>query len=175
MENREKQKEHHYTRIFGWEENPEEYFWEEEGPEESPKENFREERSERENPEEMKRRGYLNHPDRSKDADYPQNSSDARRIWAQARDELIGAIVGLGFPAELGTAIAKHLGSPKAIERMTKYLHRVKPGSVELVVDEMLAIRSEIDAWRERKAAREANAAYNRIMYYGLETEEEEF
>lgn len=42
-------------------------------------------------------------------------------------------IESLGFPAELGEAIAKHLGSPKAMEKMISYLHYVKPKSEELV------------------------------------------
>ena len=97
---------------------------------------------------------------------------DGREQWVQSRDELLRALKSLGFPEELGHAIAKHLGSPKAIDRMTKYLYNVKPKTAELVVDEMLSIRSEIDAWRERKASREANQAYNVLLYYGLDTEE---
>ena len=91
-----------------------------------------------------------------------------QRLWERTRDELVQVIESLGFPAELGAAIAKHLGSPKAMERMISYLHYVKPKSEELVVDEMLAIRSEIDAWREKKASEEANARYNEMLYYGL-------
>ena len=49
----------------------------------------------------------------------------------------------------------------------------VKPGNEELIVDEMLAIRSEVDAWKEKKASEEANARYNEILNYGLGTEEE--
>lgn len=75
----------------------------------------------------------------------------------------------LGFREELGEAIAKNLGSPKAMERMTAYLHYVKPKKEELVVDEMLAICSEIAAWREKKASEEANAKYNEILYQGLD------
>ena len=44
---------------------------------------------------------------------------------------------------------------------MISYLHYVKPKTEELVVDEMLAIRSEIDAWKDKKASEEANARYN--------------
>ena len=88
--------------------------------------------------------------------------------WSKARDDLVRNIVSLGFPAELGEAVARHLGSPKAIERMISYLHYVKPKTEELVVDEMLAIRSEIDAWKEKKASERANARYNEILYYGL-------
>ena len=37
----------------------------------------------------------------------------------------------------------------------------------------MLAIKSEIDAWRQKKEAEAANAAYNEMLYYGLDTEED--
>ena len=98
-----------------------------------------------------------------------------QRLWARTRDDLVRAVESLGFPSELGEVIAKHLGSPKAMERMISYLKYVKPRSEELVVDEMLAIRSEIDAWREVKASREANARYNEMLYYGQDTDEEEW
>ena len=98
---------------------------------------------------------------------------DNREQWVRSRDSLICALKTLGFREDLGHAIAKHLGSPKAIDRMTAYLNYEKPKTEEIVVDEMLAIRSEIDAWREKKAAEEANEAYNRMLYSGLGTEEE--
>ena len=88
--------------------------------------------------------------------------------WARARAELVRAVTQLGFPEELGTAIAKSLGSPKAMRRMTAYLHYEKPKRAELVVDEMLAIQSEIEAWREKMTGREANARYNEMLYYGF-------
>lgn len=51
---------------------------------------------------------------------------------------------------------------------MVGYLENVRPTSEEIVVDEMLAISSEIDAWRDKKAAEEANARYNDIIRNGL-------
>jgi hypothetical protein len=93
----------------------------------------------------------------------------SKKPWSRSRDELIRTLVSLGFREDLGHAIARQLGSPKAIDRMCAYLRYEKPKSVEVVVDEMLAIRSEIDAWREKKATEEANEAYNRIIYDGLE------
>ena len=93
--------------------------------------------------------------------------------WTQARDDLVRAVTALGFPAELGDAIAKHLDSPKAIGRMTAYLHYVRPNRAEEIVDEMLAIRSEIDAWREKKTGRRASVQYNEMLYYGLGDEDE--
>ena len=97
---------------------------------------------------------------------------DNRMEWIRSRDELVNAITQLGFPEELGIQIAKQLGSPKAMSRMLGYLYNVKPRSAELVVDEMLAICSDIDAWKEKKASEEANARYNEMLYYGLGTEE---
>ena len=94
--------------------------------------------------------------------------------WSRVKGELNNSLAELGFPTELGDEIAKNLGSPKAMERMIAYLNNVKPKSEELVVDEMLAIRSEIDAWREKKASQQANARYNEILYYGLEGVDEE-
>lgn len=94
--------------------------------------------------------------------------------WARKRDELVSTIKKLGFPKELGEQIAKQLGSPKAMDRMLAYLYNVKPRTAELVVDEMLAICSDIDTWHNKKAAEEANARYNEMLYYGLGTEDEE-
>lgn len=92
------------------------------------------------------------------------NSNDNKVHWLRARDELISALTGLGYPEELGDAIARHIGYPKGIERMVSYLKQVRPGKVELVVDEMISIRSEIDSWQEKKASQRANAAYNELL-----------
>ena len=94
--------------------------------------------------------------------------SDSRMEWAKARDRLVFAIKDLGFPEELGMEIAKNLGSPKAMGRMISYLSEVKPKSAELIVDEMLAICSDIERWREKKASEEANATYNDFLNNGL-------
>ena len=91
-----------------------------------------------------------------------------KKMWNSAKNELVKAVTDLGFPEELGNEIVKNLGSPKAMQRMTSYLSYVKPKKAELIVDEMLAIRSEIEAWREKKASEEANAAYNEMLYHGF-------
>ena len=96
-----------------------------------------------------------------------------RMLWSSARDDLVMAVVSLGFPAELGEAAARHLGSPRAIERMTVYLHDAKPTDAAVLVDEMLAIRAEIDAWKEKKAGIQANVEYNKLLYYGLDDRDE--
>ena len=86
---------------------------------------------------------------------------DDRRLWEYSRNNLMNAVRALGFPEELGEAIIKNLGSPKAMDRMRAYLENVKPKSAELVVDEMLAIRAE-------KESIEANGRYNEILNEGL-------
>jgi hypothetical protein len=95
-----------------------------------------------------------------------------RDEWARSRDELVMAIRSLGFPDELGEQLAKMLGSPKAMQRMMAYLYNVKPNTAELIVDEALAICSDIDRWKEKKASEAANAKYNEMLYYGFDEEE---
>ena len=89
--------------------------------------------------------------------------------WTRTRDRLVEAMVRLGFREDLGEAVAKNLGSPKAMERMISYLVNVKPRTEELLIDEMLAICSEIEAWKEKKASQEANARYNEMLRRGLD------
>ena len=71
--------------------------------------------------------------------------------WSRTKERLISELKTLGFPKELGDEVARQLGGIKALERMIAYLKYVKPRSAELVVDEMLAICSEIGAWRKKK------------------------
>lgn len=101
--------------------------------------------------------------------DRNKTMTDSQREWQLSKRSLMEELRVLGFRRELGEAIAANLGSPKAMRRMTSYLRQVKPRSEELVVDEMLAICSEIAAWKEKKASEEANARYNEILYYGLD------
>ena len=81
--------------------------------------------------------------------------------WLIEKENMTKALEELGHPRALADQIAKNLGSPKAMRRMTSYLQYVKPVKVELVVDEMLAICSEINAWKDKKLSEEANASYN--------------
>jgi hypothetical protein len=97
---------------------------------------------------------------------------DFKRVWAYSKDNLMTAMRSLGFPDELGEAVVKNLGSPKAMDRMTSYLRNVRPTTPELVVDEMLAIRSVVETWKARKESLEANAAYNEVLNNGLGDDE---
>ena len=92
----------------------------------------------------------------------------APESWKAAYRELIETIVRMGYPEELGKAVAKNLGSEKTMRRMTAYLHSAKPRSAEEIADEMLAIMSDRERWIRKKKAEEANARYNELLYYGL-------
>ena len=95
--------------------------------------------------------------------------TQAQRQWQRACDDLVREIRDLGYPEEFGKDIARILGSPKAIDRMAAYLRYARPESAEIIADEVLALRSEIDEWKKKKAAQEANARYNEILFYGVD------
>ena len=79
---------------------------------------------------------------------------------ARLEDRLTGIIVRMGHPERFGRLICEGLRTTKAMERMIHYLIGVRPSSAEEIADEMLAIRSEIEAWREKKESEEASARY---------------
>ena len=66
-------------------------------------------------------------------------------LWSQSRDRLVAAVTGLGYSTELAELMARELGSPKAIDRMTSYIYQARPRTEEMLVDEMLAIKGEIE------------------------------
>ena len=96
-------------------------------------------------------------------------TSDNTAQWGDIRRDLISALESLGYPAELGNLIAEHIGSPKGIQRMISYLYRERPEKVELIVDEMLAIKSDVNRWRELKETEQINIAYNNVLNGGLD------
>ena len=85
--------------------------------------------------------------------------------WTAAKNRLIKAVSSLGFPQEFGEVMARQLGSPKAIDRMKSYVYQAKPGTEEMLVDEMLAICEEINAWREKKESQIAQEKYNAWLF----------
>ena len=94
-------------------------------------------------------------------------------LWSRSRDGLVRAVTSLGFSSELADLLTHELGSPKAIDRMASYVWQAKPHSEEMLVDEMLAIKAEIETWRERKEAMEAQASYNARLFYGKPLDDE--
>ena len=96
-------------------------------------------------------------------------------VWRLSRDRLVSAVTALGFSAELAELMARQLGSPKAIDRMTAYVQQARPDSEAMLVDEMLSVCAEIAAWKEKKAGEEAQITINSMLYYGLTEEEENY
>ena len=92
--------------------------------------------------------------------------TEYQQLWAQARDRLAVALSAAGYPEELSEIMAKHLRSPKAIDRMVSYIRQAHPRTEEMLVDEMLAICAEIETWRQKKESQEAQARYNSWLYY---------
>ena len=82
--------------------------------------------------------------------------TEYQQLWAQARDRLAVALSAAGYPEELSEIMAKHLRSPKAIDRMTAYVRGGYARNMEMLADEMLAISADAEAWREKKESQEA-------------------
>ena len=95
-------------------------------------------------------------------------------VWQLSRDRLVSSVTALGFSAALAELMARQLGSPKAIDRMTAYVHQARPDSEAMLADEMLAICAEIAAWKEKKAGEESQITINTMLYYGLTGDEED-
>ena len=97
-----------------------------------------------------------------------------QKKWALSRDRLAAAVASLGYPEEFADLLAKQLKSPGAIDRMSAYLNQAHPGNVETIVDEMLAICAEIDAWREKNESRQAQTGYNIWLNSDMRRENED-
>ncbi len=81
--------------------------------------------------------------------------------WTSARNDLAAELSSLGYPEELADLLARELGAPKAIDRMASWVRLAHPRTMEMIVDEMLEIKADIDTWREKKAGQEAQEGYN--------------
>lgn len=92
----------------------------------------------------------------------------------KVREDLIETIVKMGYPQEFGEAIADNLRTEKTMGRMIGYLLSAKPQSAEEIADEMLAICEDRNRWIQKKQAEYYNSKYNELLYYGLETDEED-
>lgn len=90
-----------------------------------------------------------------------------------ARRNLIDVLVRMGYPAEFGELIAGELGGENSIRRMTGYLLHAHPNDPDEIVDEMLAICSDRDRWREKKENEYYASRYYTMMRGGFEREPE--
>ena len=100
--------------------------------------------------------------------------TENQRIWVEARNQLASAVTALGYPEEFADLLAKQIGSPRGIDRITSYLSRVKPRSMEMIVDEMLAIRADIDKWRDKRESEQAQAGITAWLNNPMRWEDDE-
>lgn len=89
-----------------------------------------------------------------------------------SKEKLIKILENRGYPAEFGSVIADALKTEKAIDRMIAYIFEFDPKRPEDIADEMLAIRSDFERWRNKKIVEYCNAKYNELLNNGLEPEE---
>ena len=85
------------------------------------------------------------------------------------KEKLISILVKRGYPEEFGSTIADALKSDKAINRMIAYILDFKPTRAEDIADEMLAIQSDIEKWKQKKTAEYYNVKYNELLNDGLD------
>lgn len=88
-----------------------------------------------------------------------------------AYDELIAAVVELGFPPEFGAALATGLGGEWSMRRMIGYLRGARPRTMEQVADELVAILDQRQAIVEHKLSERAQESVTR--FYNREREDE--
>lgn len=88
------------------------------------------------------------------------------------KEKLIEILKKRGYPAEFGLMIADTLKSNKAINRMIAYILEFDPKKPEDIADEMLAIQSDIEKWKNKKVAEYYNGKYNELLNNGLDTDD---
>lgn len=77
-----------------------------------------------------------------------------------------------GYPEPLCDLITQNLNTDYTASRMIGYLSHYSHLPELEIVDEMLAILSDRNAFIKKKEAEQANAAISRLYRFGLDTEE---
>lgn len=80
------------------------------------------------------------------------------------RQQLINAVVDLGYPSEFGELLARELGGPWSMECMTGYLRAVRPKSLEMIADELVSILDQRKAISDKIETERANAGWNEFL-----------
>lgn len=77
---------------------------------------------------------------------------------------LIQAVTEAGFPAEFGEILASELGGPWSLRRMSAWIYRARPTSMEQVADELVAILEERHRIVDKITTEQANAGWNEFL-----------
>lgn len=84
-------------------------------------------------------------------------------------NQIISLIKKKGYPEEFGLLIAQELGTEKQMSRMVGYLLSVKQTSMEDIADEMLAIKSDFNHYRQKKINEYNNMKHNEMLLKGMD------
>ena len=85
------------------------------------------------------------------------------------REEVYQALLDKKFPEELCREIAyKYMTTDYTATRMLGYLYRITDPSIEMVVDEMLAILEDRERFRKKHESETAQAAITRFYNEGI-------
>lgn len=87
-------------------------------------------------------------------------------------NQIISLVKQKGYPEEFGLLIAQELGTEKQMSRMIGYLLSVKQTSMEDIADEMLAIKSDFNSYRQKKINEYNNAKHNEMLLKGIDEED---
>ena len=86
------------------------------------------------------------------------------------RDALYKALLQKGFPEEFCRAMVdQYVTTEYQQMRMFGYVTKFSELTMEMVVDEMLAIQSDVAAFAQKKQMEAAQAEINRIYNEGLQ------
>ena len=79
------------------------------------------------------------------------------------------------FSEEFATAITKYLSTDFTAECMLRYIRNTGKCSMEMIVDEMLAILSDRDRIMQKHQLEDTNAKWNEFLTEGFGEDEEDY
>lgn len=85
--------------------------------------------------------------------------------------QLYRELVRRGYDEEFCRLISRELHTDFTAKRMLGYLRQFPTLPMAEIVDEMLAIETDRDAWIRKKEAEHAQQTINEMMLHGLEEE----
>ncbi len=92
-------------------------------------------------------------------------------VIKNCREELMTVLEYLGYPREFGLLLISELKYDKAVTRLLSYIRQFRPGSAEVIADEMLAIKSDFEKYKDKAVAEHCNMKYNEMMNEGISEE----
>ena len=81
-----------------------------------------------------------------------------------AYNDLLAAVIALGYPQDLAMVLADELRGEKSMRRMAAYLRAARPETMEEIADEMIAIIEQRDAWVNKKITERAQSSFNEFL-----------